>query len=90
MCGVRLEAEIHIVTGAVTSSQNIIRSVDRAGLRVNEVVLQPLASANAVLNEDEKEMGCVLIDIGGGTTDVIMFVDGAIWHTGVLGFGGTM
>lgn len=88
MCGVRLEAEIHIVTGAVTSSQNIIRSVHRAGLEVNEVVLQPLASANAVLNEDEKEMGCVLIDIGGGTTDVIMYVDGAIWHTGVLGIGG--
>lgn len=88
MCGVRLEAEIHIVTGAITSSQNIIRSVHRAGLEVNDIVLQPLASANAVLNEDEKEMGCVLIDIGGGTTDVIMYVDGAIWHTGVLGIGG--
>ena len=88
MCGVRLEAEIHIVTGAVTSSQNIVRSVHRAGLGVNDIVLQPLASANAVLNEDEKEMGCVLIDIGGGTTDVIMYVDGAIWHTGVLGIGG--
>jgi len=88
MCGVRLEAEIHIVTGAVTSSQNIVRSVHRAGLGVNDIVLQPLASANAVLNEDEKEMGCVLIDIGGGTTDVIMYVDGAIWHTGVLAIGG--
>ena len=88
MCGVRLEAEIHMVTGAVTSAQNIVKSVKRAGFGVQDIVLQPLASANAVLNEDEKELGCVLIDIGGGTTDVLMYVDGAVWHTGVLSIGG--
>lgn len=88
MCGVRLEAEIHIVTGSVTSMQNIVKSVHRAGLEVCDIVLQPLASANAVLSDDEKELGCVLIDIGGGTTDMLMYVDGAIWHTGVLSIGG--
>ncbi len=88
MCGVRLEAEIHIVTGSVTSMQNIVKSVQRAGLDVRDIVLQPLASANAVLSEDEKELGCILIDIGGGTTDVLMYVDGAVWHTGVLSIGG--
>jgi cell division protein FtsA len=89
MCGVRLEAEIHIVTGAVTSAQNIVKSVRRAGYEVNDIVLQPLASANAVLNDDEKELGCVLIDIGGGTSDLVMYVDGAVWHTGVLAIGGS-
>ena len=88
MCGVRLEAEIHIVTGSVTSMQNIVKSVHRAGLEVADIVLQPLASANAVLSDDEKELGCVLLDIGGGTTDLLLYVDGAIWHTGVLSIGG--
>lgn len=88
MTGVRLEVEIHIVTGAVTSAQNIVKSVRRGGFDVNDIVLQPLASANAVLSSDEKELGCVLIDIGGGTADVIMYVDGAVWHTGVLAIGG--
>ena len=88
MCGVRLEAEIHIVTGSVTSMQNMIKSVHRAGLEVRDIVLQPLASANAVLSDDEKELGCILVDIGGGTTDILMYIDGAIWHTGVLSIGG--
>lgn len=88
MCGVRLEAEIHLVTGSVTSIQNILKSVERAGLVARDIVLQPLASADAVLSEDEKELGCILIDIGGGTTDILMYVDGAVWHTGVLAIGG--
>jgi len=88
MSGVRLEVEVHIVTGAVTSIQNVIRSVNRAGLTVQDVVLEPLASAEAVLYDDEKEPGVVVIDIGGGTTDVALLRNGAVWHTVVLPLGG--
>ncbi len=88
MAGVRLEAEVHIITGAVTSAQNIVKSVNRAGLEVVDMVLQPLASSEAVLTPDEKELGVTMVDIGGGTTDIATFVDGSIWHTAVLGIGG--
>jgi cell division protein FtsA len=88
MSGVRLEAEVHIVTGAVTSVQNVVRSVNRAGLAVHDIVLEPLASAEAVLLADEKELGVVLIDIGGGTTDVALVRDGAVWYTASLPLGG--
>lgn len=88
MSGVRLEVEIHIVTGAVTSAQNIIKCVNRAGFEVEDIVLEPLAASYAVLTEDEKDLGVVLVDIGGGTTDIAIFIDGSIWHTGVLSIGG--
>ena len=88
MSGVRLEVEVHIVTAAVTSVQNVVRAVNRAGLTVQDVVLEPIASAEAVLFPDEKELGVVLIDIGGGTTDMALFRDGAIWHTAILPLGG--
>lgn len=88
MSGVRLEVEVHIVTAAVTSVQNVIRSVNRAGLTVQDIVLEPLAASEAILSPDEKELGVLLLDIGGGTTDVALFRDGAIWHTGVLALGG--
>ncbi|HEY5649020.1 MAG TPA: cell division protein FtsA, partial [Nitrospiria bacterium] len=88
MAGVRLEGEVHIITGAVTSAQNIVKSVNRAGLEVMDMVLQPLASSEAVLTADEKELGVTLVDIGGGTTDIATFVEGSIWHTAVLGIGG--
>jgi cell division protein FtsA len=88
MSGVRLEAEVHIVTGAVTSVHNVVRSVNRAGLAVHDIVLEPLASAEAVLYPDEKELGVVLIDVGGGTTDVALFREGAIWYTAILPLGG--
>ncbi|HEX6209961.1 MAG TPA: cell division protein FtsA, partial [Methylomirabilota bacterium] len=88
MSGVRLEVEVHIVTAAVTSVQNVVRAVNRAGLAVQDVVLEPIASAEAVLFPDEKELGVVLIDIGGGTTDMALFRDGAVWHTAVLPLGG--
>lgn len=88
MSGVRLEAEVHIVTGAVTSVQNIIKCVERAGYAVEDIVLQPLASAEAVLGNDERELGVALVDIGGGTTDIAVFVDGSLWHSSVLSIGG--
>ncbi len=88
MSGVRLEAKVHIVTGAVASAQNIIKSCQRAGCDVADIVLEQLASAEAVLSSDEKELGVAMIDIGGGTTDIAIFVDGAIKHTAVLSLGG--
>ncbi len=88
MSGVRLEAKVHLVTASVTSAQNIIKCCHRCGLQVADVVLEPLASAEAVLHDDEKELGVALIDIGGGTTDVAIFTDGAIVHTSVLAVGG--
>jgi cell division protein FtsA len=88
MSGVRLEAKVHIVTGAVASAQNIIKSCNRADVEVADIVLEQLASAEAVLSADEKELGVVLLDIGGGTTDIAIYVDGAIKHTAVLSLGG--
>lgn len=88
MFGVRLEAKVHIITGAVTSIQNIIKSCSRAGLRVNDLVLQPLASSNAVLTQEERDLGVVVVDIGGGTTDTALFLEGSLWHTEVLPIGG--
>ncbi|MGA1862974.1 cell division protein FtsA [Deferribacter thermophilus] len=88
MRGVRLEVDVHIVTGAVTSAQNIMKSCERAGISVNDIVLEQLASSEAVLSEDEKEIGVCLIDGGGGTTDMIVFKKGAIHHTAVLQLGG--
>jgi cell division protein FtsA len=88
MVATRLEAEVHIVTGAITSAQNLVRSVNRAGLKVNRLVLEPLASARAVLTPDEMELGCALVDMGGGTTDVAVFHEGSVRHTSVLAVGG--
>ncbi|HXV36502.1 MAG TPA: cell division protein FtsA [Myxococcota bacterium] len=88
MSGVRLEAKIHIVTAAVTSAQNIVKCANRAGLNVMDIVLEPLASAEAALAGDERELGVCLIDIGGGTTDIAVFDEGSIKHTSVLGLGG--
>ena len=88
MSGVRLEAEVHIITGAVTSARNICRAIQRAGLKVYDLTLEPLASAAAVLDEDEKDLGVVLLDLGGGTTDVAVFHEGAVRHTSIIPFGG--
>ena len=90
MCGTRLEAEVHIVTGAVASAQNIIKCANKAGLEVQDIVLQQLASSEATLTPEEKELGCILVDVGGGTTDVALFVEGSIYHTSVLAVGGDM
>jgi len=84
MSAMRLEVKVHIVTGAVSAAQNIIKCVRRCGLEVSDLVLQPLASAMAVLTEDEKELGVCLVDIGGGTTDIAVFTNGAIRHTAVI------
>jgi len=88
MSGVRLEVETHIITGSSTSVQNLVKSVLRAGLDVNDIVLEPLASSESVLTEDEKELGVVLTDIGGGTTDIMVFHEGSIAYTSVLPVGG--
>ncbi|MCE2860007.1 MAG: cell division protein FtsA [Oxalobacteraceae bacterium] len=88
MSGVRLEVKVHIVTGAVSAVQNVIKCVRRCGLEVTDWILQGRASADAVLTADEKELGVVLVDIGGGTTDVAIFTEGAIRHTTVLPIGG--
>jgi len=88
MSGVRLEVKVHIVTGAVSAVENIVKCVRRCGLTVKDVILQPLASAMAVLNDDEKELGVCLMDIGGGTTDLAVFASGAIRHTAVIPIAG--
>ncbi|MFH1018019.1 MAG: cell division protein FtsA [Pseudomonadota bacterium] len=88
MSGVRLEAKVHIVTGSVTSAQNIVKCAHRCGLHVSDIVLEQLASSQAVLTADERELGVAMIDIGGGTTDIIIFSQGSIKHTAVLALGG--
>jgi cell division protein FtsA len=88
MSGVRLETKVHIVTGAVSAAQNIVKCVRRCGLEVDELMLQPLASSMSVLTQDEKELGVVLVDIGGGTTDIAIFTGGAIRHTAVIPIAG--
>ena len=88
MSGVRLEVKVHIVTGAVSAAQNIMKCVRRCGLEVEDLILQPLASAMAVLSEDEKDLGVCLVDIGGGTTDMAVFTLGAIRHTAVIPIAG--
>ncbi len=89
MSGVRLEVKVHIVTGAVTSVQNIIKSVNGVGLDVNDIILEPLAASEAVLSPDERELGVALVDIGGGTTDIAVYSEGSIKHTAVLPLGGS-
>ena len=88
MSGVRLEAKVHLVTGAVGAAQNIIKCVRRCGLEVDDIILEQLASSYSVLTEDEKELGVCLVDIGGGTTDIAVFSDGAIKHTAVIPIAG--
>jgi len=88
MMGFRLEVEVHIVTGAVASIHNLVQCVENANVEVNDLVLQPLASSEAVLTPEERETGVVLVDAGGGTTDIAIFIDGSIWHSVVLPVGG--
>ncbi len=88
MSGVRLEAKVHLVTGAVSAAQNIVKCVRRCGLEVDDIILEQLASSYSVLTEDERELGVCLVDIGGGTTDVAVFTEGAIRHTAVIPIAG--
>ena len=88
MAGVRLEANFHIITGQIAAAKNIFKCVHKAGLEVDDLILEPLASSEAVLSEEEKEAGVALVDIGGGTTDIAIFQDGIIRHTAVIPFGG--
>ena len=88
MSGMRLEVKVHIVTGAVSAAQNIMKCVRRCGLEVRDLMLQPLASADAVLLDDERDLGVCLVDVGGGTTDIAVFTDGAIRHTSVIPIAG--
>lgn len=88
MSGVRLECKVHIITGAVSAAQNIVKCVQRCGLKVNDIILEQLASSYAVLTSDEKDIGVCLVDIGAGTSDIAIFVDGAIRHTAVIPIAG--
>jgi cell division protein FtsA len=88
MSGVRLEAKVHMITGAVSAAQNIVKCVRRCGLEVDDIILEQLASSYAVLSEDEKELGVCLVDIGGGTTDMAVFTEGSIRHTAVIPIAG--
>jgi cell division protein FtsA len=88
MMGVRLEAKVYIVTGAVTSVQNLLKCCEKVGLEVADIVFEPVASAEAILTDDEKELGVAIVDIGGGTTDIILYKDGWLRHTSVLAIGG--
>jgi len=88
MSGVRLEAKVHIVTGAVSAAQNIVKCVRRCGLEVDDIILEQLASSMSVLTDDEKELGVCMVDIGGGTTDISVFTEGAIRHTAVIPIAG--
>jgi cell division protein FtsA len=90
MCGIRLEANFHIITGQISAAQNIRKCVEKAGLSMVDMILEPLASAEAVLSAEEKEAGVALVDIGGGTTDIAIFQDGIIRHTYVIPFGGNV
>jgi cell division protein FtsA len=88
MIGTRLEADVHIITGAVMAAQNLLKAVQKTGLKVNQIILEPLASAKAVLTDDEIELGVALVDLGGGTTDMAVYQEGSIRHTAVLAVGG--
>ena len=88
MTGTRLEVNVHIVTGSQSSTQNLVACVNRAGITVSETVVEQLAASDAVLTDDEKELGVALVDIGGGTTDIAIFERGSLWHTAVIGIGG--
>jgi cell division protein FtsA len=90
MCGVRLEANFHIITGQITAINNIFRCVEKAGLKVADITLEPIASSHSVLSEEEKQAGVALVDMGGGTTDITIFQDGIIRHTAVIPFGGNV
>lgn len=88
MSGIRLEAKVHMVTSSVSAEQNIVKCIRKCGLDVDEIVLEQLASCSAVLTDDEKDLGVFLIDIGGGTTDLAIFSEGAIKHTAVIPIAG--
>lgn len=90
MCGVRLEANFHIITGQITAINNIYRCIEKAGLKVKDLTLEPIASADAVLSDEEKQAGVALVDMGGGTTDITIFHEGLIRHTAVIPFGGNV
>ncbi|MEM7193580.1 MAG: cell division protein FtsA [Pseudomonadota bacterium] len=88
MCGVRMEAKVHMITGAVSAAQNIVKCIRRCGLEVDDIILEQIASSESVLTEDERELGVCMIDIGGGTTDIAIFTEGAIRHTAVIPIAG--
>jgi cell division protein FtsA len=90
MCGVRLEANFHIITGQITAVNNIYRCIEKIGLKVADLTLEPIASSEATLSDEEKQAGVALVDIGGGTTDITIFHEGIIRHTAVIPFGGNV
>ncbi|MDD3626864.1 MAG: cell division protein FtsA [bacterium] len=88
MIGTRLGVEVHVITSGISPTQNLVQSIEKTGVKIDKLAFSPLAGATSVLNEDEKNLGVAMVDIGGGTTDIVIFINGSIWHSSVIGIGG--
>ncbi|HDS09008.1 MAG TPA: cell division protein FtsA, partial [Firmicutes bacterium] len=88
MIGMKLGVEVHVITSGISPTQNLVQSIEKTGVKIEKLAFSPLAGSTSVLNEDEKNLGVAMVDIGGGTTDIVIFINGSIWHSSVIGIGG--